>query len=106
MSDVIIDVEDGLKRVMNNGKLYARLLTKFKEDTNLKEMEDAITAGDMEKAKVSAHTLKGLAANLSLIALQKEALEIETQIKSGSFKPDQIDVIKNVYSVTFEKLMR
>jgi len=99
--DVIyIDIEDGRKRVMNNIKLYAKLLTKFKEDTNLNSLEEAIQAADMEKAKISAHTLKGLAANLSLKELHRQSLEIETQIKTGNLNPNQIGILKNVYTQT------
>jgi HPt (histidine-containing phosphotransfer) domain-containing protein len=95
---VYINIEDGLKRVMNNAKLYAKLLAKFKENTNLNEVEDALAAGDMEKAKVAVHTLKGLSANLSLTELYKQTMEIESQIKSGSVKPDQLTIVKNAYS--------
>jgi len=97
---VYINIEEGTKRVMNNTKLYAKLLGKFKEDTNLKELEAAIAAGDLGKAQVSAHTLKGIAANLSLIELQKQSLEIENQIKAKAVNPDQITVMKNVYNKT------
>jgi HPt (histidine-containing phosphotransfer) domain-containing protein len=99
-----VNIEEGIKRVMNNTKLYVKLLVKFKEDTNVKELESALAAGDLEKAQVSAHTIKGIAANLSLIELQKQTLEIETQIKSKSVNPDQINTIKNVYNQTLTEV--
>jgi len=38
MSDVVfINEEEGKKRVMNNGKFYAKLLAKFKADTNISD---------------------------------------------------------------------
>ena len=106
MSDVnLIDVQDALKRVMNNEKLYAKLLTKFKNDNNLKELEDFLAAGDLEKAKNSVHTLKGLAANLSLLELHKQVLEMENQIKaeiagSNQIDPNQIKKVADVFSLT------
>ena len=63
---ILIDIEDGVKRVMNNRKLYVKLLNKFKDGTNLNDLESGLAAGDMEKAQTAAHTIKGLAANLSL----------------------------------------
>jgi len=99
-----INVEEGVKRVMNNTKLYAKLLVKFKEDTNIKELEASLAAGDLGKAKGLAHTVKGIAANLSLIELQKQSIEIEAQIKSESINPDQINVIKNVYNQTITEI--
>jgi len=101
MDDVVyIDVAEGIKRVMNNNKLYAKLLVKFKDDKNLAELDEALAAGDLAKAQASAHTLKGLAANLSLTELFKQSLEIETQIKSGSVNPEQLTTVKNVYAQT------
>jgi len=105
MADIVyINVEEGVKRVMNNTKLYAKLLVKFKDDANVKELEAAVAAGDLAKAQVSAHTIKGIAANLSLIELQKQSLEIETQIKSKSVAPDQINILKNVYNQTITEV--
>jgi len=99
MADVVyIDVEDGLKRVMNNKKLYAKLLTKFKEDQNIKNIETTLAAGDLQNAQIATHTLKGLSANLSLTELNKHVVELEAQIKAGSVKPDQYDKVKSVYT--------
>ena len=97
---VYIDVAEGIKRVMNNAKLYVKLLVKFKDDNNLTELNEALAAGDLQKAQASAHTLKGLAANLSFIELYKQSLEIETQIKAGSVNPDQAEILKDVYTQT------
>jgi len=97
---ILVNVEEGTKRVMNNAKLYAKLLGKFKDDPNLKELEAAMGVGDMEKAKTSVHTLKGLAANLSLTELYKQSLEMEAQIKADSVNPNQLEILKNVFSQT------
>jgi HPt (histidine-containing phosphotransfer) domain-containing protein len=101
---VYINVEEGTKRVMNNTKLYVKLLTKFKADTSVNEIEAALTAGDMEKAQVAAHTLKGLAANLSLMELFKQSLELETQIKAKAVNPDKLGVVKDTYTQTLTEI--
>ena len=101
---VYINVEEGTKRVMNNTKLYARLLTKFKSDTSMSELDASLTAGDMEKAQIAAHTLKGLAANLSLIELFKQSLELETQIKARAVNPDQITTLKDTFARTLTEI--
>ena len=95
-----IDIEDGLKRVMNNTKLYAKLLTKFKEDQNIKTIETALASSDLQNAQVATHTLKGLSANLSLTELNKQVVELEVQIKAGAVKPDQYGIVKTVYDQT------
>jgi HPt (histidine-containing phosphotransfer) domain-containing protein len=101
---VYVNLEEALKRVMNNSKLLAKLLTKFKDDKNLSDLESALASGDLPKAQINAHTLKGLSANLSLIELNKQVLEMETQIKAGAVNPNQIEVVKAVYSETIKEV--
>jgi HPt (histidine-containing phosphotransfer) domain-containing protein len=101
MADIVyINEEEGKKRVMNNGKLYAKLLTKFKSDTNLEELAASAEAEDWEKAKIAAHTLKGIAANLSLTELFNQSLDVETQIKSKSLKNESLDKLKTCFAET------
>ena len=101
MADIVyINDEEGKKRVMNNGKLYAKLLTKFKNDTNLNDLVTFAGAEDWEKAQAAAHTIKGIAANLSLTELFNQSLEVETQIKGKSLKPESLESIKLCFSET------
>ena len=97
---IYVDFADGAKRVMNNTKLYVKLLTKFKNDTKLDALEEGLAAGDMEKAQSAAHTLKGVAANLSLMELFKQSLELETQIKAKAVDPVQMELVKTVFEAT------
>ena len=101
MADIIyINEEEGKKRVMNNGKLYAKLLTKFKTDTNLNDLIAFAGAQDWEKAQGAAHTIKGVAANLSLTELYNQSLDVETQIKGRSLNPESLENLKNCYAET------
>ncbi|MCL2196671.1 MAG: Hpt domain-containing protein [Treponema sp.] len=97
---VYINVEEGSRRVMNNLKLFVKLLTKFKDDTNFNSISAFLAEGDMEKAQISVHTLKGLTANLSLTELYKQCVELETQIKARSVNPGQLEIVKTVYDQT------
>jgi len=100
---VYIDFADGLKRVVNNKKLYVKLLAKFK-DNKLDDLEAAVAANDMEKARNAAHTIKGVAANLSLTELYKQSLALETQIKGGAADPAQLDTVKTAYAKTLQEI--
>jgi len=101
MADIVyINEEEGKKRVMNNGKLYAKLLTKFKADTNLEELAASAEAEDWEKARIAAHTLKGIAANLSLTELFNQSLDVETQVKSKSIKSESLEKLKACFAET------
>ncbi|MDR0455574.1 MAG: Hpt domain-containing protein [Treponema sp.] len=101
---VYVDVADGAKRVMNNTKLYVKLLTKFRDDTKTDDVETALQTGNMEKARNAAHTLKGVAANLSLAELFKQCLELETQIKAGAVNPAQMETVKTVFAATLQEI--
>jgi len=101
---IYVDFDDGKKRVMNNTKLYVKLLAKFRNDTKLDDLEAALAAGDLEKAKNAIHTVKGVAANLSLAELFKQSLELETQIKANTVNPDQVERVKTVFSQTLQEV--
>ncbi|MDR3173199.1 MAG: Hpt domain-containing protein [Treponema sp.] len=101
---IYVDFDEGIKRVMDNVKLYIKLLEKFKTDTNFADLSGHLSAGDLEKARVSAHTLKGLAANLSLTELFERTRELEGQIKEGGVREGVLDMLKSVYEETIKKI--
>jgi HPt (histidine-containing phosphotransfer) domain-containing protein len=99
---VYVDMADGLKRVMNNVRLYVKLVGKFKTDMSvtLQDLVAAAGAQDWEKAQAAAHTIKGTSANLSLVELNKQALEVETQIKGKSVNPESLENLKTCFNET------
>lgn len=103
---VYVDQEDGKRRVMDNKKLYARLLTKFKDETRIEPIFAALDAGNYEEAQGLAHTLKGVTANLSIIGLHAKVVELEAQIKARSVKPKTVKAVKTVFAQTLPELER
>jgi len=101
---VYLNIEEGSKRVMNNTKLYVKLLLKFKDDLSIQQLEAFLAEGDMEKAQVVAHTVKGLTANLSLTELYKQCMELESQIKASVYNPDQLVKVKSAYAQTIVEI--
>ncbi|MDR1374523.1 MAG: Hpt domain-containing protein, partial [Treponema sp.] len=53
-----------------------------------------------EGAQVKAHTLKGIAANLSLSELYRQTLDMETRIKAKSVDPSVPAAIRRCFSET------
>jgi HPt (histidine-containing phosphotransfer) domain-containing protein len=105
MADVVyINFDEGLKRVMNNTKLYVRLLAKFRAGTRLDELSTRLEAGDYEKAQVEAHTIKGIAANLSLTEFFEKIRDLESQIKEKAVQPGALDTVKAVFGETLKKV--
>jgi HPt (histidine-containing phosphotransfer) domain-containing protein len=101
---VYVNADEGINRVMGNAPLYINLITKFKAGTNLDELLTLLDAADYEKARATAHAIKGVAANLSLTELFTQILELETQIKACSVKPEQIERIKAVFDETIKTI--
>jgi len=105
MTDVVfINEEEGKKRVLNNSKLYANLLNKFKTNTNLNNLLDFADAQDWENAKAAIHTIKGVAANLSLTELFNQSLDVETQLKGRSLKQGSLENLKTCFAETLIKV--
>lgn len=101
---VYVNCAEGIKRMMNNSKLYVRLLAKFRDGTTPDSLEAAFVEGDAKKAQTEVHTLKGLAANLSLAALAEKCLETEGQIKSGLMDQSMAEGIKTVFAATLREI--
>ena len=64
-----INVDTALERFLRNSALWEKYLRRFPDDPNYALLCQAMEQGDMEAAFTAAHTLKGVAGNLSLDAL-------------------------------------
>jgi signal transduction histidine kinase/HPt (histidine-containing phosphotransfer) domain-containing protein/BarA-like signal transduction histidine kinase len=78
-----INLADGLKRVGGNRSLYQRLLLQFREHSAkaAQDIRTALQRGDRAAAKSGAHTLKGVAGNLSADELYKAAQKLEAALR-------------------------
>ena len=78
-----IDQESALKRVGGSEALYKRLLGKFVDGNYQAQLEDLIAAKDTAGAAAQAHTIKGVAANLSLLEINVISQKLEMALKNG-----------------------
>ncbi|KJR40163.1 multi-sensor hybrid histidine kinase [Candidatus Magnetoovum chiemensis] len=78
-------VQEALKRVSGNMKLYRSLLDKFYENHKniIKEINDAVNTKDMELAHRLSHTLKGISGTIGAADLHSASKELETTIKTS-----------------------
>jgi signal transduction histidine kinase len=77
------DLTAGLSRLMDNERLYRKLLVDFgvQYAGTAGEIRQALDAKDFEQAHSLVHNLKGLAGNLAATDLQAAAVEMETLVK-------------------------
>ena len=66
LRDLGADVEDGLRRCVNNEAFYLRMVDKAITGISTDELKEALAAGDLDHAFDICHSMKGVLANLSL----------------------------------------
>lgn len=88
----LINIADAMARLNNNKKLYIMLLKKFDGKNMIDDLLGKIKSGDAVAAEASAHTLKGLAANLSLADLRANAESIDAQLKTGDINVNTAEI--------------
>ena len=96
----LMDRDDGVRRLGGNQGLYNILLKKFTAQNNLETLDAALAENNLAEAAASAHTVKGLAANLSLPRLQAVAAELEQALKGGAKDDELLTVFRTVYTDT------
>lgn len=83
---IVWDKSSALKRVKGKVKRLLPLIELFLEDmpAQINELEKAIMSFEVEEVRLTAHTIKGVAANLSALRLQGIAAHLERKAKKGS----------------------
>ncbi len=78
-----LDSEFGLQTVRGKLDTYKRLLGKFAENhfDDFARIRTCLTNGEREEARRLAHSLKGAAATLGAVAVQKSAAALEAAIR-------------------------
>jgi HPt (histidine-containing phosphotransfer) domain-containing protein len=97
---VYLNEEEGLKRVMNNKKLYIRLLSKFRNDTNIDELLQCVAAKDYAKAETAAHSIKGVSGNLAMTNLFELTTKLDEQLKKNTLEDGLIDQVIASFKAT------
>jgi PAS domain S-box-containing protein len=80
-----LDIENGLKRVGGNKKLYLRILSQFKDNNQdfAEKVISAVKAKDQELAVRLAHSLKGVSGNIGAKELFLETKKLEGVLKAS-----------------------
>ncbi len=70
------NVDEGVKRCVNNEAFYLKMVRKAAEDNSYEDLEKAINAKDLDQAFELAHALKGALSNLALTPLSDPISEL------------------------------
>ena len=91
------DLDDGLKRLLGNDKLYKKLLLNFAGSYSsvIHDIRRALDSADYENAHQLVHSLKGVAANLAAVRVLEATIELEKLVKYAHTdappEPESID---------------
>ena len=77
-----VDVEEVLLRFMGNESLMMKFLLRFPEDPSFPQLKEAMEQGDTARAFTAAHTLKGVAGNLSMNALYQQVSALVEDLRN------------------------
>lgn len=94
------DYEAVIERLMKHS-LVERFVVKFLDDKSYSNLKTALEEKDFVEAFRAAHTLKGVASNLSLVTLQNAASEVTEQLRNleGNVDEQLIANLDEVYAL-------
>lgn len=98
-----IEYENGVHRLCGKEDLYQRFLKKFIEDESFNELKMNIEQNRYAEAFKCAHTLKGIAGNLSMERLYEPCCELVEVLRNGQY--DAIDEFFKQVSEAYEKVI-
>ena len=81
-----IDYADAMDRFGQNAVLYEHLAMKYLNDEHFVGFKAAMEVADYDNAYREAHSLKGVAGNLSLLNLYNAASEVTRFLSEGEYQ--------------------
>lgn len=82
--------EEVVGRLGGNESMVRRFLKRFSEDRSFEELSIALNANDVDSSFRFAHTLKGVAANLGIETLFKEASAVTELLRAKKLEEAKI----------------
>ena len=106
LRDAGIDVEDALERFMGNETLMVKFLLRFPGDENFPRLKKALAEGDAGAAFTAAHTLKGVAGNLSMEELFRQVSPLVEDLRSENLTAaaGRMPALEKTYARVLEAL--
>ena len=100
------NVEEALRRFMNNEQLWIKFLKKFKDDVSYADLLRAVEEGNCDKAFEAAHTLKGITGNLALSRLHALVGEQTEYLRGAGRDPEAAAAMMPKITEVYENTRR
>ncbi len=93
-----IDLTDAAARFMKNDGMFKKFLFRFPGEKGFSELFELLEKDNAEAAFRAAHTMKGLAANLSLKSISAILVPMTEVLRGGEMPPkEQVEELKKAY---------
>lgn len=100
------NVDEAMKRFMNNEQLWVRFLKKFKADSSFAELVQAMEEKNREKAFAAAHTLKGISGNLAMFRFNDLISEQTEQLRREDASMEEAATVMPQITKLYEESIR
>lgn len=108
MVEAGINWETGLERFVGNDSLFIAFLKKFPGDSSYSKMAEELEKNNCEEAFKAAHTLKGVAGNLSLEDLYHKLQPLVEALRDGKLEEgkEYFETVEESYERTIRAIMQ
>lgn len=103
LEELCADVQGTLHRFSGNRALLKKFMLKFPQDTTFEELGTAVVRGDYEAVETTAHTLKGVAANLGFVRLYETCGDLVQAVRQGQY--ESISALFELTKEEYEKIV-
>ncbi len=98
------NLEPAVQRFGGNVELYARFLKKFPQDPTADALAEAVRQKNYPEVERSAHTLKGVAANLGLETLRAGSDALVQAVRRQSFQ--EVDSLYESFAAEYARVKK
>lgn len=110
LEEMGMNVNSTVSRFMGKEELYLKFLNKFQTDQSVANIQQYIAEQNVEEVFKSAHTLKGVAANLGLDPIARCASDIVELFRGktqfSEIDTDRLGVLNEELNASHEALMK
>lgn len=87
---IYLNQEEALARLRGSKALLRRMLELLPENLPVDRLLTELEARDIQALVQTLHSIKGVAANLSLAAAHKQAVELESLLRAGQLPVERL----------------
>ena len=86
LSKAGVSATEGIQRFNGDKEMYEQVLRGFADDKHLEMLCEAVERQDVKAAFAAAHSLKGIAGNLSMNRLFEDIFPLVETLRAGSLE--------------------